>query len=322
LEEETRRVFGAALSLILFIGAALMVQSLARLMSSDPGFDYHNVLTLDILLPDGKYQDEASKEFFRQLMTRVKVLPGVDAAAMVTPLPLSGRDRSGKITIEGRQVAGPDDIIRTDWSPVSPDYFRVLKIPVLKGRSFTAQDSTSGIPVVVVDETLAKRFWPGQDPLGKRLKRGASGSEKPWLTVIGVVGHVLAAGVQKESKIQMYVPFDSDSFGAGTLVVSSNRDAASLAPAVRRLIHDMDSEAPVYNVRTLEDLFSKSVAKPRFLTLLLATFAGPARGAGEPDHCSAVRLTGRWTDRDDTRRRLARPWHLPRLRQRRSMLVR
>ncbi len=261
-----------ALSLILFIGAALMVQSFSRLVASSPGYDYHNVLTLDVLLPDGKYQDEPSKEFFRQLVTRVRALPGVQAAAMVTPLPLSGRDRSGKITIEGRPVKGPDDIVRTDISPVSPDYFRILKIPVLRGRAFQPQDST-GVPVVVVDETLAKRFWPGQDPIGKRLKRGASDSKKPWLTVIGVIGHILSAGVQKESKIQMYVPFDSDAFGAGTLVVSSKADAASLAPSVRRLIHDMDSEAPVYNVRMLEDLFSKSVAKPRFLALLLTSFA-------------------------------------------------
>lgn len=254
-----------ALSLILLVGAGLLGRSLLALLSVDPGFRTENLMTMELSLPQYKYRQELQQtEFFQQLLERAESLPGVRAVALTTILPLSGDESRNSFTIEGRESDGKN------WArlqTISPDYFRTMSIPLLKGSPFSTHDAKAGAPdVVIINEIMAQRFWPDQDPVGKRILFGDSGS-----TIVGVVGNIRHTGLGAEHEPEMYLPVESSR--TMVLVARADSEAIALAAPLRALVHSIDKDQPVENVRTMEEVVSRSVAQPRFLAILLSVFA-------------------------------------------------
>lgn len=264
-----------ALSVVLLIGAGLMILSFYKLASTNPGFDTRKALVMNMALPEAKYPEKAQiRAFYRELLRQLQAMPGVRAAGIANPTPLSGSTRSDTIEIEGRVPVSREDTIHVDWSPVSPDYFKAIGIPLLQGRTFLEREGEEpATAAVVVDSAAAARFWPQGTALGKRLRRSDTGNEEPWCTVVGIVGPVKQEGPGSESRLQVYFPFWQIPLRSSTLVVRTESDPRALAADVRKQVNRLNPTLPVYNVNTLEEIFSKSVAQPRFSTLLLGIFA-------------------------------------------------
>jgi putative ABC transport system permease protein len=272
-----------ALALVLLIGAGLLIRSFWRLQEVAPGFDPRNVLTAEVWLPTPNQPDrgryfapEKKVAFARQLLERVRALPGVEYAGLTTGLPLGSNLSSGLFTAEGRETLGLEGSARGEARRVTPDYFRAMGIPLLSGRAFTESDDRVPASVAVVGERLARRIWPGEDPLGKRLKLGGPTSTAPWLTVVGVVGDVKSRGMDVETPLQIYIPFFSEPNLYMALAARTNSDPAALTRVVAEEARAIDGDQPVYNVRTMEQALAVSTAQRRFSTLLLGIFAGVA----------------------------------------------
>ena len=263
-----------ALSLVLLIGAGLLVKSFVGLLSVNPGFDPASVLTLRINLARARYpKPEQAEAFFGDLQRRVAGLPGVEAAGMVSELPLSGQPNDMYFYVAGRPPQTADQKVTADYRRVNQDYFRAMRIPVLRGRDFTEQEVTGNAQVVVINETLARNFFPDEDPLGRRLVIDFGNQEE--FEVVGVVGDVRHRALDGEVYQMMYVP--TLRIGGTNLVVrTSSADPLALATAVRGEVAAVDKDQPVSGVRTLEEVVAGSVAQQRFRTLLLAVFAGVA----------------------------------------------
>ena len=266
-----------AVALVLLVGAGLLVESLRRLQQVNPGFDAHNVLTATVSLPEAQYKTEQQVEFYRNLRERIAQLPGVTSASVVFPLPLGG-DRIGiSFETEGRPLP-KSDLPVTELRMVTPDYFRTLNIPLVKGRDFTVRDDARAPGVIIVNEAFARKFFPDEDPIGHRVKPGISTDENDPVMreIVGVVGNVKHKSLSAAVEPEAYVPHAQIPFGSMTLVVKTAGDASGLAGAVRNEVRALDKDLPVYNVKTLDDYLAISVAQPRFNTLLLASFAALA----------------------------------------------
>jgi putative ABC transport system permease protein len=229
-----------------------------------------------MVLPMPKYaKPEARTAFYDEMLRRVKELPGVEAAGMITFLPLSFNGMNFSFSVEG-QPSPPDmKLPFALYRVVSPDYFRALGIALQRGRFFDGHDVLDSQPVMVINRRLAEKYWPGEDPIGKRLKIGPLDSPSPWLTVVGVVSEVRQTGLY-EQKLEFYVPYAQErrSFMAPRdLVVRTQQDATSLAAAVRAAVWAVDKDQPVSNVRTMDQVFSAAISQERFQTLLLGMFA-------------------------------------------------
>jgi len=265
-----------ALSLVLLIGAGLLVRSYERITSANPGFDAHNVLSFRVTLPGFKYKTpEAVSLFYRQLEDRIRALPGVQQVGANYLLPLSSVALGWEpISIEGYVPKGDgENLIIASSGYVSPGYFRAMGIPLLKGRLFDERDVRGAPDVTVVDDKLAARFWPNEDPIGKRMRRGDSG---PWRTVIGVVADTKQYEVDGEPPITAFYPVEQLGVPSRFLVVKSTSDAAGLAMAVNREVRALDADLPVYDVSTMEQRLSDSFARRRFSMLMLGVFAACA----------------------------------------------
>jgi len=267
-----------AMSLMLLAGAGLMARSLKHLVELDPGFEPKNVLTARLSLSDAKYPDQKTRTaFFTSLLQRMNALPGVESADIVLLRPLVdpiGWDYD--FTIEGQtateQVRNPP----SNYEAVSAGYFKTMRIPLLKGRSFEAGDGENGQQVVVVTQALAERFWPGRDPLGQHLKFGAADNEKaPWHTVVGVVGNARYRG-WTNPWLDAYVPYQQWNFGRMDLVLRTSVEPMSVVPALRSSVLAGDPELPLADVTTMERAVSQAVAGPSFTALLLCIFAALA----------------------------------------------
>ncbi len=259
-----------ALALVLLVGAGLFLRSLARLQQADPGFDPRGVLTANLSLPRSRYQTpEQRLAFFQATLERLSQMPGASVAAAGVPLPFSGGGASASFRIEGREVGPGDPGPHGDVRYISPGYFAALRIPLRSGRVFTEQDRTGSQPVVVIDENLARQYWPNEDPLGRRMGRGRS-----LATIIGVVGHVkhsdlagdTGKGVYYYPVLQQPTPFTS-------LLVKTASNPASLAGGIRDAVRAVDPALPVQRLKTMEDLVSNSLAPRRFVVVVLAFFA-------------------------------------------------
>jgi putative ABC transport system permease protein len=236
---------------------------------------------MKIVLPEARYADKEQRGiFYRELIRRVETLPGVVSAAVATDLPLTETGDSLGVSIEGRADPAPDRVPIVITRIISPRYFETMGIPLLKGRVFSEGDkSESESPsVIVVSETTARTFWPGEDPLGKHLKVGyPSTSDNKWLTVVGVVKDVRQYELVVEPKPQMYLPFTQASFfEPRALVVKTNLEPLSLATTVRKTVWEIDKDQPVSDIASMETIVSESVARQRFSMLLLGVFAGLA----------------------------------------------
>jgi putative ABC transport system permease protein len=266
-----------ALALVLLSGAGLLLKSFARLQNVNPGFNPRNALTFEVSLPKIQYPDNPSiVRFNNEAQRRIAALSGVQAAGFSTILPLAGTNSDSSFAIEGQpsndRTPSPDEENRQ----VSPDYFRALEIPLIRGRFFRDADKADAPPVIIVNQAFAKKFWPKQDAVGKRIVMGGMSEHPNWITIVGVVGDVRHFGLDIDPKPEMYVPFAQDPYFTAIYVVRSNQDPRSLLPAIRREIQVIDPAVPLANLRTFEDVIADSVAPRRLSVVLLGVFAGVA----------------------------------------------
>jgi putative ABC transport system permease protein len=274
----SRRMRGAlvaaqvGMSLVLLVAAGLQIRSLARLLAVDPGFDAADVLTFKVNLPDRRYPDDARQAaFYDRAVADLTALPGVLSAAAVSSVPISDDDLIFSFTIEGRPPAPPEEERSANWYAVSPDYFKTLRVPLVRGRLFTAADAATTPRVALINETMARRVFPGQDPLGQHLIMGVDG--KVVREIVGVVGDVRHYGLDQPVTMQMYEPCAQRPWIAMTLLLRAAARPDTLAPAARRAILAIDPGQPVSEVRTLQAIVDLSTAQRRFTLVLLALFA-------------------------------------------------
>ncbi len=263
-----------AISVVVLIGAGLLVRSFVRLQYVSPGFNYNNVLTLELTMAGDKYKDpQLVRSTYRQLWERLERLPGVSSAVGVSSLPLSEMYAWGPITVEGRVSPPGENFINADERVVAGHYFETMQIPLLKGRLFNDQDTPDKPQVILVDEFMAQQLWPNQDPLGKRVSFGDLASNPEWATVVGVVGRIKQYTLDSDSRIALYLPQSQHAGRAMNVVVRSANDPAALAPAIKAQLHELDPDLPMYRVLTMEQRVAESLARRRFSTLLLGLFA-------------------------------------------------
>ena len=274
-----------ALALVLLIGAGLLMKSYVRVQSVSPGFNPRNVLTMEIALSDIKYPAQSSPEyrggesmlrFWNEAVRRIRQLPGVEAVGGTTILPLSGWNSDWSFDIEGRKMGskdpGPDEELRD----ITPDYFRVIQTPLLRGRFFTEHDDATAPLVTIINEAMAKKYWPNEEALGKRITFDNPQKDPKWVTIVGVVGSVRHRALDIDPQPEYYRPVAQRPQRQLILVVRSAQDPRSLASAVRHEIQAVDPDQPIASVRTLEAVASESIAPRRISVVLLGTFAGIA----------------------------------------------
>ncbi len=266
-----------ALALVLLSGAGLLMKSFVRLQSVDPGFNPRNALTFEISLPKMQYPDDPLiVRFNREAQRRIAAVPGVQAAGFSTILPLAGTNADSSFAIKGQPANDRNPSPDEEKRQVSPDYFRALEIPLIKGRFFTDADNADAPLVIIVNQVFAKKFWPKGDALGKRIVMGGMSDNPKWITIVGIVGDIRHFGLDVDPKPEMYVPFGQESYFTTVYVVRSNQDPRSVLPAIRRELQAIDTAVPLANVRTFENVIADSVAPRRLSVVLLGVFAGVA----------------------------------------------
>ena len=270
-------IFEVALSLVLLIGAGLMIRSLATVLTVDPGFNAENTISMNLALVGSRYPT-ATKQiaFFEDVNSRVKALPGVQTAGLISSVPLSGGVYAGGFSIEGRTSASENDELVADRRMISPDYFDVLGVPLRSGRGFTAEDDQASQGVAIVSESLARRFIPGEEPLGKRIKLGGRDSTRPWLVIVGIVGDVHDSALESDARPCVYVPYPQFPVSSMTLVVRGLSDPKPLISAIREEVWAIDKDQPVTAIKTMDQFVADSISSRKFNAVLFGMFAGLA----------------------------------------------
>ena len=270
-------VVEVAFTLVLTLGASLLLNSFVRLSNVELGFRADKVLAAVVLPPRSRYPNAKAKiEFYRGVIERVKALPGVESAAASDTLPYSGQSGGGQVRIEGRPpVANFDQGLQSEWSNITTDFLQTMGIPLLRGRLFDEHDTAEAPPVIVVSETAAEQFWPGEDPLGQRLSFGADGKE-PLRQVVGIVRSTRNAGLDHPPSPHVYAPVDQNLSPANFLLVRSAAPSPNLAEMVRQSVAAVDQEQPVFLAAPLESWVADSVARQRFGLMLLGLFGALA----------------------------------------------
>jgi predicted permease len=264
------------LSLILLFGAGLMMRSFLRLQQVKPGFDPQNVLTMRMNLPGSKYDTpEKRRSFYNEFFERAGALPGVQAIGGTTNPPLLGTwGRS--LTVEGYPVLSVGQAPLINHHVITPNYLKAIGIPILAGRDFNETDTPDGLKVTIIDERLAREYWPNQSPLGKRVRYGPPENNEPWQTIVGVVGNVKNESLSLTQGKSVYIPYAQRTFGSIGIAVRATISPENLAEAIRRQVKEMDPNVPLANVRTMNEVISRSVWQPRLYTILFGVFAGLA----------------------------------------------
>lgn len=268
-----------ALAQVLLVGAALLGISYLRVTQINPGFNPDRVLTAKIAPSTKKYPDPRSRAmFYTNVLEHLRSIPGVESAGMVMNLPLTGSSMNRGFRVEGRPEPKPDENIAMDYQIISPDYFSTLQIPIQQGRGLTAADTENSERVIVINQAMARRYWPDEDPVGKRMAIGESSKETSWRTIIGVVGDVRHASLSEPAVPTAFISYrqDLESWPRMGFTIKAKNDAASLTSAVRRELAAIDPAQPVYAVEPLENLLRTSVAQRRFIMMLLASLAAIA----------------------------------------------
>ncbi|MEY2483703.1 MAG: putative transport system permease protein [Verrucomicrobiota bacterium] len=267
-----------ALALVLLICAGLLIKSVMRLRDVDPGFKPDHVVTMNVWLPSAKYPKAPDwNSFFHRMVERIEALPGVEAAAVTSVLPISDNFDRRTIEVEG-QPKGPGENPDIDNYMITPSYLRALSIALLQGRPLTKQDTANAPLAVMISETTARKLWPGADPIGKRVRfyNSDPAEQRPWRTVVGVVRDVKQYGLDTTGTMAMYETLDQFPTTAVTLVVRTATDPASMIAAIRREILALDKDQAVFNIATMEQLVSDSISLRRFSMFLLGLFASLA----------------------------------------------
>jgi predicted permease len=271
-----------ALSLVLLIGAGLLLRSFLRLVDVKPGFEAHHVVMARMWLAhpnspdDDPYQKvEKRAAFLQEVLRRSKTIPGVEDAALGygAGLPLEVSRNQAVLEVDG-QAADAERVPVAEFSVASPDFFQVLKTPLIQGRTFTEADDSKGQPVVIINETLARRYWPGEDPVGKRVKFAQGQAiNRPWMTIMGVVGDIKSDGFDAASPGILYTPSNQRPSYASVLYLRTAVDPATVGKAIRQEVQAVDPNIPVFDVRAMEDVVAKYLAERRFALELLGVFA-------------------------------------------------
>jgi len=288
-------VVEVASTLVLLIGAGLMIRSFYRLQNVNPGFSYARLASFTVSLPEKKYVNEdQTAAFFKRLMENTRTLPGVEAVAAASGLPLGNNGWQTSFVVDGQPRPPRDQTPLMEACTVTPDYFRAMNIPLLRGRYFTDQDDRSflagrdmskldegarlvaGVNSIIIDEEFARRHWPNDDAVGKRIKMG--GDDSPvFLTVVGVVGRVKMEGLSQDSnRVQGYFPFWQLPFNGMTVIVKATGDPNQLIASARDQVKQLDPDQPIYNIKTMDEIRSESVAGERLNLTLFSIFAGIA----------------------------------------------
>jgi len=269
-----------ALCVMLLIGAGLLIRSFVRVRDVNPGFNPHNVLTLELTMTGERYKDKtAVLAAYRELWMRLERLPGVTSAGAVTSLPLSQMFAWGPITVEGRVPPPGEKFINADVRMISGHYFQAMEIPLREGRFFNENDTADKPRVAIIDDYMAQQLWPNQDPVGKRLHIGGiNETDSPWITVVGVVGRIKQYTLDSDSRIAYYLPQTQYVTRAMNVVMRADKDPAALTGAVKQQIREINPDLPLYNVSTMQQRFDNSLARRRFTMLVLGTFAAISLG--------------------------------------------
>jgi predicted permease len=266
-----------ALSVLLLIGAALLIRSFANLQSVSPGFNANNVLTMELAMSGDKYREpQFVLATYKRIGEQLESLPGVKYAGAITSLPLSQMFAWGPITVEGRVPPPGENFINADVRVVNGHYFQAMQIPLREGRFFSESDTATSPPVGIVDEYMARELWPNQSALGKRVHNGGITDTEPWITVIGVVGRIRQYTLDSDSRIAIYYPQTQYVTHEMNVVIRANGDPAALYSAARKEIHQVDADLPIFHPVTMDQRVQESLARRRFSMLLLSVFAGLA----------------------------------------------
>jgi putative ABC transport system permease protein len=262
-----------ALSLVLLTGAGLLVRSFLRLQQVEPGFVPQRAATMQLLLPGSRYPDAAAQiRFFRLVHERTATAPGVQSAAVATTLPMSGSNLGAGFTVDDHPLANPADRPTAAGFAVSPDYFVTMGIQLVRGRAFTARDDENAPPVAIINETMAERFWPNEDALGRRLTSYGGLSRE----IVGIVRDVKTRDLAENAGPQLYTPFVQTPWPFLAVVARTTGDPVGLAATLRQAISGVDPDLAAGDVRTIDDYLAQSVATPRFNATLIAGFAALA----------------------------------------------
>ena len=261
-----------ALALVVLVAAGLMMKSLARLVGVDPGLDPRNVLTAMMALPQPDfYGPPVRTNFCSDVTQRVGTLPGVSSVGAVSHLPLTGTNAGRSFSIEGR-VMPPGENASASYRLTCPGYFTSLGIPIVKGRDFDARDTLEAPGAVIINQETAKRYWPNEGPIGKRIKLGRPTSTFPWMTVVGVVGNVRHFGLDDVARREMFRPYSQSAWPVMTVVAKTAADPAAFAVAIRGALQKIDPDLPVGRVSTMEQIERDSTGSRRFPMMLLGAF--------------------------------------------------
>ena len=272
-----------ALALVLLAGAGLLLKSFARVQGVDPGFQPAGVLTATLALPDVRYDTpDKRRAFVDEVLERVRAIPGVQAVGATSGMPFGRNGGTRSFRVEGLELPPDQPQPWGDYRMVSPDYFAALRVPLRRGRVFSIADGPDAPRVAVVDEELARRYWPGADPIGKRISYGSmrdtiSGEMvRRWIDIVGVVGHVKVEGLDADPRVQVYVPMRQTTSSSPELAVRTTGDPRRLLPAVRAAVQAVDPGQPLSQVATLDEMVEQSVGSRQLAVVLLGLFAGLA----------------------------------------------
>jgi putative ABC transport system permease protein len=267
-----------ALSLVLLVGSGLLIRSFIRLQQFELGFNPEHLLTMRIQLPGSKFRDANQiAGFYKQLLERMEAMPGVQSAGAISSIFLTDTPQSTSFTIEGRPAFTGMESIEVPFDSVSTDYFRVMGIPLLAGREFDEHDAIGTTPVAIINQTFARRFFPGEDPVGKRYVYGAPSPEnKSWITIVGVVGDMRRTGFDRPVRPETFLPQFQNPANALAIVARTSGDPASLAGALRDAVWAIDKDQSVFDIKTMRQTLSEMLSQRRFNTMLLGIFAAGA----------------------------------------------
>jgi putative ABC transport system permease protein len=269
-------VIELALAQVMLVGAGLLVLSYVRVTQMNPGFNGDQVLTAKIAPAASKYPDSNSRrQFYSQVIEGLQAVPGVTSVGMVMNLPLSGSSMNRGFKVEGRPDPKADENVAMDYQVVSRDYFSTLGVPVIRGRGFVASDTESSPRVIVINDAMARRFWPNEDPVGKRMAIGESSKDSSWRTIVGIVGNVRHASLTEDPVPTAFIDYrqDLESWSRMAFVLKTGTEPASLANAVRSSLVAIDPQQPVYAIEPMENLLATSVAPRRFVMSLIGLLA-------------------------------------------------
>jgi len=250
------------------------LRSLEKLLAVDPGFEPKGLLTMEVQTTGTRYNEDAPVwAFFERALATVKAVPGVEAAGWTSQLPLGGNFDQWGVQIEGKLLAHPEQAPSADRYAVSPEYLQAMRIPLLRGRALTAEDGAGAPPVALINATFARLGWAGAEPLGQRVQLG--GPDKPWRTVVGIVGDVRHTGLDERQAPQVYLPEAQwqSADGAMVLAARTRGDPEALAAAVQAAIRSVDPSLPILHVAGMEDVLSATAQQRRFAFLLFQVFA-------------------------------------------------